>query len=41
MAGKRPLAGHDLSHLSLLGHLKCVIDLNPEVTHRTFKFCMA
>jgi hypothetical protein len=41
MAGKRPLAGHDRSHFGLLGHLQRVVYLNPEVTHRNFKFCMA
>jgi len=37
VAGKRPLAGHDLSDFGLLGHLERVIYLNPEVTHCTFQ----
>ena len=41
MAGKRPLAGHDLSDFGLLRHLERVVYLNPEVTHCTFKFRMA
>jgi hypothetical protein len=39
--GKRPLAGHGLSNLRLLGHLERIVHLNPEVTHRTFKLGMA
>jgi hypothetical protein len=41
MAGKRPLAGHDLLNFGLLGHLERVVYLDPEVTHCTFKFRMA
>jgi hypothetical protein len=41
MAGKGPLAGHGLSNLRLLGHLERIVHLNPEATHRTFKFGMA
>jgi hypothetical protein len=41
LAGKRPLAGHDLSDFGLLGHLERVVHLNPEVTHCTFKFRVA
>lgn len=41
MAGKRPLAGHDLSDFGLLRHLERVVYLNAEVTHCTFKFRMA
>lgn len=37
LAGKRPLAGHDLSDFGLLGHLKRVVYLNPEVTHLYFQ----
>lgn len=41
LAGKRPLAGHDLSDFGLLRHLERVVYLNAEVTHCTFKFRMA
>ncbi|TCK36755.1 hypothetical protein B0G84_5769 [Paraburkholderia sp. BL8N3] len=43
MAGKRPLAGQELSlsDLSLLGHFKRVVYLYPEVSHCTFKLRMA
>jgi hypothetical protein len=43
LAGKRPLTltGQGQSDFGLLGHFECVVYLDPQVTHCTFKFGMA
>jgi hypothetical protein len=43
LAGQRPrqrtlIGGH--LHLRLFGHFQTVVDLDAEVAHRAFKFCM-
>lgn len=40
MADKRTLAGYRRSHFGLLSHFKCIVYLDPEVSHGTFNFCM-
>jgi hypothetical protein len=43
LAGQRPTAVRqvDSSDLSLLGHLKRIVDLNAEISNCAFKFGMA
>lgn len=40
MADKRTLAGRRLSDFRLLGHLECIVYLDPKVSHGAFNFCM-
>lgn len=41
MADKRTLAGHRQSHFGLLSHFESIVNLDPEVSHGAFYFCMA
>jgi hypothetical protein len=41
LADKRTLAGRRLSDFRLLGHLECIVYLDPKVSPGAFNFCMA